>query len=57
MCAPQEGHRGDTLLSEAIGERLGLIERSRLGSLCALSAPRASIVSALRALAFVEQGL
>ena len=52
-----EGPRGDVALADAIGERLGLIERARLNSLCALSAPRASVVSALKALAFVEQGI
>ena len=52
-----EGPRGDVLLAEAIGERLGLVERARLNSLCALSAPRAAVVSALRAMAFVEAGI
>ena len=28
-----EGYRGDLLLADAIGERLGMIERKRLGSL------------------------
>ena len=52
-----EGHQGDARLAAAIGERLGLSERARLASLCALSAPRASVVSAMRALSFVEQKL
>ena len=52
-----EGPRGDVVLVEAIGERLGLVESARLNSLCALSAPRAAVVSALKAMAFVEAGI
>ena len=51
------GQRGEAKMVEAIGERVGLSERARLSSLCALSGPRQSVVSALKALAFVEHGL
>lgn len=57
-----EGSQGDGFaarsgLAEAIGDRMGLVERSRLSSLCALSSPRASVGSALKALSFVELGV
>ena len=51
------GQRGEAKMVEAIGERVGLSERARLSSLCALSGPRQSVVSVLKALAFVEQGV
>ena len=51
------GQRGEAKMVEAIGERVGLSERARLSSLCALSGPRQSIVSVLKALEFVEHGL
>ena len=51
------GQRGEARMVEAIGERVGLSERARLSSLCALSGPRQSIVSVLKALAFVDQGV